>query len=114
MSFTEATDSVDAANSVKGLCGDRNYRVVDANTGSINAISWISITKDDPSIDTHKITFTPLDQSLVTGSAHAYFLETKYAEYASHAGKYTALSVQVTTANCNCDLLGWDNPSATS
>ena len=30
--FDEATDSVDAAQTVKGLCGDRNYAVMNGNT----------------------------------------------------------------------------------
>lgn len=62
--FTEATDSVDASNTVSGLCLDRNYRVVDANTGTPNAVSWIAVAKDNPSIDTHTITATPADTSL--------------------------------------------------
>ena len=47
----------------------------------------------------------------MTGSAHAFYLATSYAEYPNHAKKYTALSVQVTAATCNCNLLTWDNPS---
>ena len=47
----------------------------------------------------------------MTGSAHAFYLATSYAEYPNHAVKYTALSVQVTAATCDCNLLTWDNPS---
>jgi len=91
--FDEATDSVDAAQTVKGLCGDRNYQVVDGNTGSPNAISWITVTKDSPQINKHLITVKPANTALVTGSAHSYYLKTTYAEYGAHAPKYTALSV---------------------
>ena len=62
--FTEATDSVDAANTVAGYCGNREYRVVDNNTGTINAVSWISVSVDTPSVDTHTITASPADTSL--------------------------------------------------
>jgi hypothetical protein len=91
--FTEATDSVDAAQSVKGLCGDRNYAVMDGNTGTPAAVSWITVTKDTPTTNTHRITASPANTALVTGSAHSYYLKTTYAEYSSHAGKFTALSV---------------------
>ena len=64
-SFTEATDSVDAINSVAGLCGDRNYGIYDGNTGTPNLLTWVTVTKDDPSIDTHKITASPDDITLV-------------------------------------------------
>lgn len=96
---------------MKGLCGDRNYEVVDANTGSPNAIAWITVTKDLTAIDTHTITFNPDDISLVTGAAHTYYLKTTYAEYAAHAPQYTTMSVQVTAATCDCSLLQWDNPT---
>ena len=110
--FTEATDSVDASNTVAGYCGDRNYRVVDANTGTPNAVTWISVSKDTPSIDTHTITASPADTSL-GGNSYSYYLEITYANYAAHAPQYTALSVQVTAANCNCELLTWDDPTRT-
>lgn len=109
--FDEATDSVDAAQTVQGLCGDRNYAVMNGNNGQASAVSWITITKDSPSINKHLITVKPLDTSLVTGQAHAFYLATSYAEYPNHAVKYTALSVQVTAATCDCNLLTWDNPS---
>jgi len=84
---------VDAANAVKGLCGDRDYVVVNGNNGSETAVSWITINKDTPSVDVHKITASPNDPALVTGSAHALYLKTTYVSYAAHAAHYTSLSV---------------------
>lgn len=111
--FAEVLDSVDASNTVTGLCGDRNYGIYDGNSGSPNAITWITVTKDDPSPDTHTISASPLDVNLV--GTHTYYLRTTLAEasYSSKAPHYTALSVQVTAANCDCDLLTWTNPSRT-
>lgn len=111
ITFTEATDSVDASNTVAGLCGGRNYAIYDSNTGSPTAISWMSVAADTPSVDTHTITASPDDQSLVTGSTITVYLRIMYANYPSHAAHYTALSIQVTNADCDCELLTWDNPS---
>ena len=111
--FLETTDSVDAINVIVGLCGDRNYGIYDGNTGTPNVISWMSIAEDTPSVGTHRITATPLDTSLVTGAVLNYYVKTTYANYPSHAAQYTALNIQVTAANCDCELLTWDNPSRT-
>jgi hypothetical protein len=108
--FAEATDSVDAAQPVKSYCGDRNYVVVSDNTGTDTSVSWISVAKDTPSADTHTVTLSPADTSLV--QSFTFYLKTTYAEYASHSGIYTALVVTVTSSGCNCDLLTWDNPVA--
>ena len=113
LSFTEALDSVDGTYDIHGLCGDRNYGIYDANTGSPNLLTWIVVTKDSPSIDTHVITADPRDVNLVTGSAMTLYLQITYADYPSHAAHYTALSIQVTDADCDCELLTWDNPSLT-
>lgn len=113
LSFSEALDSVDNTYDVNGLCGDRNYGIYDGNSGTPNAVSWIVVTKDTPSINTHKIQADPRDVSLVTGSAMTLYLRITYADYPSHAPHYTTLSIQVTAANCNCELLTWDNPSRT-
>ena len=113
LSFTEALDSVDATYVVSGLCGDRNYGIYDANTGTPNTVTWMVVTKDDPTVDTHKVTADPRDVALVTGSAMTLYLQITYADYPSHAAHYTAPSIQVTAANCNCELLTWDNPSRT-
>ena len=69
------------------------------------------MTKDSPSIDTHVIQADPRDTSLVTGSTMTLYLQITFTEYPSKAAHYTALSIQVTAANCNCELLTWDNPS---
>jgi hypothetical protein len=66
---------------------------MDGNTGTPAAVSWITVTKDTPTTNTHRITASPAATALVTGSAHSYYLKTTYAEYSSHAGKFTALSV---------------------
>lgn len=66
---------------------------------------------DTPSVDTHTITANPDDITLVTGSAMTVYLRIMYANYPSHAAHYTALSIQVTNADCDCELLTWDNPS---
>ena len=111
--FTEATDSVDATYPVDGLCGDRDYGVYDSNTGTPTAISWVSVTKDSPSIDTHTITADPRDTALVVGSAVTYYLKIEWADYPSNTAHYTAFTLQVTAADCDCELLTWDNPSRT-
>ena len=93
ITFTEATNSVDDGNTVAGLCGDINYSVVDANTGTPSAISWITVSKDLTGVDTHTITLSPDDQSLVTGSTLGYYLAITYAEYSSKAAHYTSFPV---------------------
>ena len=37
----------------------------------------------------------------------------EWADYSANAKHYTALTVQVTAADCNCELLTWDNPART-
>ena len=71
----------------------------------------MTVTKDSPTIDTHVIQADPRDTSLVTGSTMTLYLQITFTEYPSKAAHYTALSIQVTAANCNCELLTWDNPS---
>ena len=73
----------------------------------------MSVTKDDPSIDTHTITATPLDTSLVTGSAMTLYVKSTLADYSGNTDHYTTFTIQVTAANCDCELLTWDNPSRT-
>ena len=51
LQFAEATDSVDAAQPVKGYCGERNYVVVDGGTDQATAVTWITVAKDVPSVD---------------------------------------------------------------
>lgn len=73
----------------------------------------MSVTKDNPSIDTHTITATPLDTSLVTGGAITLYVKSTWADYGGNTDHYTAFTIQVTAANCDCELLTWDNPSRT-
>jgi len=49
--FAEATDSVDAAQPVKGYCGERDYVIVDGGTDGASPVTWISVAKDVPSVD---------------------------------------------------------------
>jgi len=89
--FADPLDSVDAGNVVKGLCGDRDFGIYDGNSGTPTAITWVTVTKDTPTPDTHTITVSPNNIALVTGSAISLYLRTTYTSYPSHAPKYTLM-----------------------
>ena len=112
--FSEVTDSVDDAYSGSGKCGDRDYSFKHSNTGTpSSSVSWISVTEDTPSTDTHTITLSPTNTGLISGTPRTYYLATTYAAYPAHAAHYTALQVQFLTVGCDCSNLGWTNPSRT-
>lgn len=108
--FSDATDTTDATYPVQGLCGDRDYAIYDDNAGT-TLLTWITVTKDVPSAGVHTIEANPYDPALVTGSQLNLYLRITYADYPSHAGKWTLLPVTVTDADCDCELLTWDIPS---
>ena len=64
--FADATDSTDDTYPVQGFCGDREYAIYDAVSGT--ELTWITVTVDTPSAGTHTITALPDDVALVTGA----------------------------------------------
>ena len=73
-------DAVDDANEIAGLCGDRDYAIYERVWGA-SPLTWITVTKDDPTLGTHTITAMPDDISLVTNSLLTLQLKTTYADY---------------------------------
>jgi hypothetical protein len=97
---------------VAGFCGDRDYAIYETDT-SASPLTWITVTKDTPALDTHTITANPDDVALVTGGQLTLKLRITYPNYPSHAGKWVDLPITITQADCDCELLTWDNPSRT-
>lgn len=73
------------------------------------AVPWIAIAAHATLTDTWTITLTPtLDAQ---EGNWAYRLKVTLNNYAAKPAKYENLSVTVTQAPCNCQLLTWDNPA---
>lgn len=108
--FLDATDTVDDTYTIDGLCGDRDYAVYETDSSG-SPLTWITVEKDTTAIGTHTITANPDDVSLVTGVQHQLELRITYVDYPSHAGKWVTLPITVNAADCDCELLLWDEPS---
>ena len=72
---------------------------------------WITIT-EDASGGSYKLKADPIDDTLVTGSATLLKLKTTLPSQPNHPGIEEILSITVTAATCNCDLITWDNPAS--
>jgi hypothetical protein len=110
--FLDATDTVDDTYVIQSLCGDRDYAVYETDSSG-SPLTWITVAKDTTALGTHTITANPDDVALVTGAQHQLKLRITYVDYPSHAGKWVTLPITVNHADCDCELLLWDNPART-
>ena len=104
--FLEATVSVEEENNGLYLCGPREYLIVDADG---NAIAWLPITGSRDA--GYTLTATPTDDALVTGGSLSYFLKVTLTNYPTPLLEQP-LSVTISAAVCECELLLWDDPVA--
>jgi hypothetical protein len=104
--FVKAADTTETLYQIFSLCGPRTYVIVDSNDV---AVPWIAITPHASTANTFIITLTPtLDAQ---EGSWSYRLKVTLDNYPTKPAKYENLSVTVSQAPCNCQLLTWDNPA---
>lgn len=109
--FTEAVIAIEVANEGQKLCGAREYKVYMPGPGAEVTGDWITITETPSGSGTYKLLASPIDDALVTGSATQLVLRTTLPTQ-SHPPLDETLSISVTAATCDCNLITWDNPAA--
>lgn len=99
------------ANEGQKLCGARAYNVyMSDGTTEVTGV-WITITETPSGSGTYKLLAEPIDDTLVTGAATQLILRTTLPTQ-THAPLDEILSISVTAATCDCNLITWDNPAS--
>ena len=109
--FTEAVIAVETANEGQNLCGARSYKVYrEGGTSTEVTGDWITIT--ETSSGTYELVASPIDDTLVTGGALDLNLQILLPSQPNHVGIIETLSITVSAATCDCNLITWDNPGS--
>lgn len=109
--FPDVTDSVGTQYSNKYICGPRVYTMY--NNAKDTPITWMSIAQKSLVYpETYVITAFPNDVTYsTTVQTYSLFVKMTLTNNPSHAPVWTALSVQVTAPNCNCNRIKWLVPA---
>ena len=111
--FTEAVIAVETANEGQNLCGAREYKVyMPGGTSTEVTGDWITITETPSGSGTYELVASPITDSLVTGGALDLNLQILLPTQPNHIGIIETLSITVTAATCDCNLITWDNPGS--
>jgi hypothetical protein len=119
--FTKALDSVEVAQGLPTLCGNRIYRVCynsacAATAGGQTDVTWISIAAKTGVANTFTLSASP-NTITSTGPAitigdNVFYLRTTLENYSGGPFSEEAVTVAVSAAACNCSKARWTAPTA--
>ena len=102
--------AIETSNEGQNLCGSRQYKVYMPDGTTEVTGDWMTLT--EVSTGSYELVANPIADSLVTGSALSLVLEILLPDQPDHVGITETLSVFVSAATCDCDLITWDNPGS--
>lgn len=113
------TNSFSTSEGVADRCGKMTASVYTNNDGTDTnpTNNWASLSGPDATTGKYVLTIdTTADLSLIAAEAqvsHVIYVKTTLSDYSSQT-QYSAFTVVIDEATCDCTHLAWTNPSATA